>query len=186
VKALTICCANDGAERMGMEITLFNQVIDLFVVLLWTIVCLAAYIINSWLLGRVFHKAKVAKWMAWIPLVRDWKFLNLGGHSGFCIFLAIISSALAAAGGGIISTFIEGQSVISAIVGVLLLVAAFAVFAFYIYALVSSYYNIQKKLDKPAVFLVLALINLIAPVWLWILALDRSKWNDKKGRPMVK
>lgn len=171
-----------------MEITLFNQsqVVDLSVICLWSVGIVAAYIVSSWLLGRVFHKAKVAKWMAWIPLVRDWKIFNLGGHTGFCVFLGLISYALAAAGGGIISTFVEGQSAISGVIGVLLLVAAFAVFVFYAYALVSSYYNIQKKLGKPLVFLVLALINIIAPVWLWILALDRSKWNDKKGRPMIK
>jgi hypothetical protein len=38
---------------------------------------------------------------------------------------------------------------------------------------------IQAKLGKPWPFIFLIFVNLVAPLWLWILALDGSKWSKK-------
>jgi hypothetical protein len=145
-----------------------------------------AYIINSWLLGRVFHKAGVARWKAWIPILRTWKFFNIGGRSGASVLLTIAVYCLAILAHNLIVSNSGGHSSLAVMIALFLWIAAFVILIIYIYVAISAAYNIQKKLGKPGAFLILAFINLIAPLWLWVLALDGSKWRDKKGRAMLK
>jgi len=51
---------------------------------------LIAYIINGWLLSRVFKKASVPQWIAWVPLYNTWKTLEIGGQKGFWAVVALI------------------------------------------------------------------------------------------------
>lgn len=60
----------------------------MFIVLLaFTI---AAYVIGALLLGRIFKKAGVPSWIAWVPFYNNWKLLEIGGQQGFWAVLAII------------------------------------------------------------------------------------------------
>lgn len=54
------------------------------------IFAVAAYIISALLLSRVFKKAGVPTWIAWVPFYNNWKLLELGGQQGFWAVLAII------------------------------------------------------------------------------------------------
>ena len=58
------------------------------ILILFTLV--AAYVISSFLLGRIFKKAGVEQWVAWVPFYNTWKMLELGGQQGFWAVLAII------------------------------------------------------------------------------------------------
>lgn len=49
-----------------------------------------AYVIHAFLLGRIFKKARVEQWIAWVPFYNNWKTLELGGQQGFWAVLAII------------------------------------------------------------------------------------------------
>ncbi len=49
-----------------------------------------SYVIHAFLLGRVFKKAGVEQWIAWVPFYNSWKLLELGGQQGFWAILAII------------------------------------------------------------------------------------------------
>lgn len=49
-----------------------------------------AYVIMALLLGRIFKKAGVDSWIAWVPFYNTWKTLELGGQQGFWAVLAII------------------------------------------------------------------------------------------------
>ena len=49
-----------------------------------------SYIITSFLLGRVFKKAGVPQWAAWVPIYNTWKILELGNQQGFWALFAII------------------------------------------------------------------------------------------------
>lgn len=51
---------------------------------------LAVYAINSLFLMKLFKKANVEGWIAWIPIYNMFKFLQLGGYSGWLILLALI------------------------------------------------------------------------------------------------
>lgn len=54
------------------------------------IVPLAIYAVFAFFLGRVFEKAGLEQWRAWIPVYSSWKFLELGGQKGWIILLAFI------------------------------------------------------------------------------------------------
>lgn len=54
------------------------------------IVSVIGYAIHAFLLGRIFKKAGVEQWIAWVPFYNTWKMLELGGQQGFWAVLAII------------------------------------------------------------------------------------------------
>ena len=56
----------------------------------YMIVLLAAYALNSFLLGRIFKKAGLKQWIAWVPFYNTWKMLEIGGQQGFWAVLAVI------------------------------------------------------------------------------------------------
>lgn len=49
-----------------------------------------SYILYAWFLGRVFRKAGLAAWIAWVPFYSTWKMLELGNQRGFWAVLSII------------------------------------------------------------------------------------------------
>jgi hypothetical protein len=54
------------------------------------IVFAIVYVIISLLLGRIFKKAGVPSWIAWVPFYNTWKLLELGEQQGFWAVLAIV------------------------------------------------------------------------------------------------
>ena len=51
---------------------------------------LAMYAISAYLLSRIFKKAGVEQWAAWVPFYNNWKLLEIGGQQGFWAVLALI------------------------------------------------------------------------------------------------
>lgn len=49
-----------------------------------------AYAIGAFLLSRIFKKAGVPQWAAWVPVYNSWKLLELGNQQGFWAVLALI------------------------------------------------------------------------------------------------
>lgn len=49
-----------------------------------------AYAVGSFLLGRIFKKAGVPQWAAWVPVYSNWKTLEIGGQQGFWAVLYFI------------------------------------------------------------------------------------------------
>ena len=45
--------------------------------------------LTSLFLGRIFKKASIASWTAWVPSYNTWKLLEMGGQPGFWAILAI-------------------------------------------------------------------------------------------------
>ena len=54
------------------------------------ILLLVAYVITSYLLSRIFAKAGVEPWKAWVPVYNNWVMLELGGQQGFWAVLAFV------------------------------------------------------------------------------------------------
>jgi len=48
------------------------------------------YIITGFTLGRIFKKAGVESWKAWVPILNSWTLLELGGQKGYWAILALI------------------------------------------------------------------------------------------------
>lgn len=140
---------------------------------------LLIYVVQALLLGKVFTKAKISYWKAWIPVVRDWAFFKAGAYKGSNIFWLI----------GAICVYAVGASCIwldQNIAAYISFGISFALCVVYITFYVSAIISIQRKFSKPLPFLILYFINLIAPLWVWILALDNSKYNAKKGHQLKK
>lgn len=53
-------------------------------------ISLGVYILTSIAKMKIFEKAGLPGWKAWVPIYREWKFLELGGYSGALIFLAFV------------------------------------------------------------------------------------------------
>lgn len=49
-----------------------------------------AYVVYSFFLSRIFKKAGVETWKAWVPVYNSWILLELGDQKGFWAVLALI------------------------------------------------------------------------------------------------
>lgn len=54
------------------------------------IAAVIGYVISALLLGRIFKKAGVEAWIAWVPIYNSWKLLEIGGQKGFWAPLALV------------------------------------------------------------------------------------------------
>jgi len=48
------------------------------------------YAVSAYLLSRIFKKAGIPEWKAWVPFYGQWKLLELGGQQGFWVILTFI------------------------------------------------------------------------------------------------
>lgn len=48
------------------------------------------YVVYSYLLSRIFKKASIKAWKAWVPVYNTWILLELGDQQGFWAVLAFI------------------------------------------------------------------------------------------------
>ena len=58
--------------------------------LLALVVGLISYIITGVFLGKLFKKAGIASWVAWVPIYNNWKMLEIGGQQGYWAALALL------------------------------------------------------------------------------------------------
>jgi hypothetical protein len=128
-----------------------------------------AYAINALLFSRLLKKAGQPIWKAWLPFVNLWTYFKIGGLKGEQALWLV--GAIAAAASAVVVNNAE--------MALALYTVAAGLMAMFLVVYVLAGVNIQAKLGKPLPFIFLAVVNLIAPLWLWILALDYSKWNDK-------
>jgi hypothetical protein len=49
-----------------------------------------AYVVNAFLLSRIFKKAGVEQWKAWVPVYNTWVMYELGDQQGFWAVLMFI------------------------------------------------------------------------------------------------
>ena len=60
---------------------------------LYILLLVGSYVVSSLLLGRIFKKAGIQSWIAWVPFYNNWKLLEIGGQSGFWAVLALVPFA---------------------------------------------------------------------------------------------
>lgn len=51
---------------------------------------LLAYVVGSYLLSRIFRKAGLDQWKAWVPVYNNWKTYELGGQQGWWAILMFV------------------------------------------------------------------------------------------------
>ncbi|KRA22354.1 hypothetical protein ASD65_17905 [Microbacterium sp. Root61] len=124
------------------------------VVIFSIIIGIAAYVLSSWFLMKIFDKAGVqGRWRAWVPVYNFMVFSKLGDLSPWLILIAI--------GGSIVLGWIP---VIGWIIGI----------ASFLLTLLAAW-RVGLKLQKEAVWLILYFF--LSIVWLGINAFDKSRWN---------
>lgn len=61
-----------------------------FFIFFYLVLIAAIYVVSAIFLGKLFKKAGVPSWIAWVPFYNSWKMLEIGGQQGFWAVLAII------------------------------------------------------------------------------------------------
>lgn len=56
----------------------------------WFLFSIALYVFYAFFLMKIFKKAHVEAWAAWVPFYNTWKLLEIGGQQGFWSILTII------------------------------------------------------------------------------------------------
>jgi hypothetical protein len=135
------------------------------------LVAVLVYIVTALLMSCLFRKSGQKAWRAWVPFVNYWSFFKLGGLWG--VNALWLAGAVLVLGLGLLTTNLEMSGVLQTIALSLTIVFYLA----YIYASL----EIQAKFGKPWWFIFTLFVNLVAPLWLWILALDNSKLPSKKS-----
>jgi len=51
---------------------------------------IAMYVLNSIMLGKIFSKAGIEGWKAWVPVYNNWIMLELGGQKGYWAVVMLI------------------------------------------------------------------------------------------------
>jgi hypothetical protein len=129
-------------------------------------ILLTAYAVISYLLSRIFKKAGVAGWKAWVPVYNTWITLELGGQKGWISLLLTLPGLL------IMLSFIPGMESVSPLLSLLGSLA-------YLTALVFLYiamYKIGLHFGKEDYFVLWAIF--IPIVWYAWLAFDQSTWKE--------
>lgn len=62
----------------------------LFFVVFMLFAVAITYVISSLLLSRIFKKAGVESWKAWVPIYNNWTLLEMGEQKGYWAVLALI------------------------------------------------------------------------------------------------
>jgi|GEM_PF-721797 len=107
-----------------------------------------SYVVFALLTGRIFKKAGLAQWPAWVPVYNTWKLLEIGGQKGFWSLFLLLASI--------------------PFVGLIVIVTTVFMYI--------SMYHIGKKLGKDGSFILWGIFLPI--VWYVWLATDKSVWND--------
>lgn len=60
------------------------------ILLVYTVFAVALYIVTSIFLAKIFKKAGVPAWIAWVPIYNNWKLLQIGGQQGWWSVLMLV------------------------------------------------------------------------------------------------
>jgi len=64
--------------------------ISVTIILFSLLFVLAFYVLYSIMLGKIFKKAGIESWKAWVPVYNSWIMLELGGQKGYWAVVALI------------------------------------------------------------------------------------------------
>lgn len=148
----TTTSSNLNSEQL-LEISMFAGGLAIALV----IVTILLFVYSAIALSKIFKKAGIKGWIAWVPFYNTWKFFELGNFNGALSLLPL-------------AFFIIGLIPIIGFIG------SFAVAAFGVLAVLATN-NIGKGFGKKETFTVLAF--LLPFVWLGILAFGKDKWSGK-------
>lgn len=71
----------------------FGLLFTVIGVLSYFVVLFGAYALVAWFRSRIFHKAGIAPWKAWVPIYNNWVVLEMGGQPGWLAVLSVVPLA---------------------------------------------------------------------------------------------
>jgi len=85
---------NEAAQYTQSQLTT-EETTAALIIFMFVLLCISAfgvllYIFAAFCFMRIFKKAGVAPWAAWVPIYNNWKILEIGGQQGFWAILGII------------------------------------------------------------------------------------------------
>lgn len=120
------------------------------------------YVLISFAFMRIFKKAGLPAWKAWVPYYNSWLFLELGGYNGALSLLVL----------GLYMLPVSGIGFIAGVVG------------FVFNCLAAK--EISAKLNKSNTFFLFPLgaltFGITAIIWYFIVASGDNQWNDIAGK----
>ena len=155
------------------QYTAFIAVMTVVIALI-IILSLLIYVWSSLALMAVFKKARHPQpWAAWVPYFRDFAFLEVGGQSGWFMFLGLAAS---------FSTSLAAETV-GFRFGVTSLLA-FTVSAAYLVIWIFAIANVNRAFGKNV--LGFTIFGVLLPViWLSVLAWDKSRFAPAKANGIM-
>lgn len=78
----------DGSQGLGWVFALYGVAI-----VVWLVLLLGIYALFAWVLGRIFQKAGIEAWKAWVPIYNYWVLLELGRQPGWIAVLILVPLA---------------------------------------------------------------------------------------------
>jgi hypothetical protein len=85
---------NDNGNAAAAGISLLFVFVGIIVYL---VLILGSYALYCWMLARIFRKAGVEQWKAWVPIYNVWVLLEMGGQPGWWAILTLVPGANIAA-----------------------------------------------------------------------------------------
>lgn len=120
------------------------------------------YVTTSILLSRIFKKAGLPTWKAWVPYYNTWVFFELGGYNGALSLIAIA--------------------------GAIPYIGWVASIALFIIACLAAK-EISKKMgrEENSILFPLGLVSagITTLVWYILMGSDKNVWNDSLGKPSL-
>lgn len=123
------------------------------------------YVVYSYLLSRIFNKAGVPGWKAWVPVYSTWATLELGGKDGRWSLLMLAPLAVS------LIPITQDGSMVGLLLSILAFIASLAGVVFLYIAM----HNIGVRFGKEEYFILWAIFLPI--VWYVWLAFDKSTWQ---------
>lgn len=78
--------AQVGCEGSGFDLfAIFLAYMGIMIFMM-----IACYVISSWMLSRIFKKAGIEEWKAWVPFYNTWIMLEMGEQKGWYLLLSLI------------------------------------------------------------------------------------------------
>lgn len=136
-------------------------------IIAFIITLILLYVVNSIFLSKVFKKAGIPGFIAWIPFWSNWQLFEMGGQKGYLSLIPTI--------GSIIINIIENLHLGGDSITATLLTINGALSIAYLVFFIKSINNINKNLDKGTAYTVLGVF--FYTIWLGILAFDKSTWQ---------
>jgi len=81
------------APEIDAETAAASLAVTIGLLLFGLVIAVIAYVVSAIFLSKIFKKAGVEGWIAWVPFYNNWKLLEIGGQQGFWAILTLVPIA---------------------------------------------------------------------------------------------